>query len=270
MICKRISAFILFSLMIGTPPALCLSGTDVAGIVPQLLTAVSDQEATSHECTLGDAVADAVRVSLGADIAVVNGGDLVQNLLPGEITWGELKAAFAEDRTLAVAAVTPKELRVLLEACVSRITIDETEAIDKEASAYGGFPQISGFTMSYDAVAPPGERVHDIKYAGAELDLGDDTTSLRLAATGYMLTGGYGLPVVDDVTRSELTLSGAVARYMNAGMPEYARTGVRIYPMGTRDGSLRAILPLGIVAVVIFLIMLGNGQRFKHMFKFEP
>lgn len=269
MIFKRIAATVIAVLLTSAPPALCLSGTDVAGTVPRLLTAVSDKDARSLECTLGDAMADAVRVCHNTDIAIVCGGDLVHNLLPGEITYDMLSAVFKEDRPLAVADVTPKELRIILEAGLSHITLDKTETIDSVASAYDGFPQISGFTLLYDTSAPPGERVNEVRIAGKTLALDDDQTILRLAATGYMLGGGYGLPVVEGAVESGLKLSDAMALYLNQKMPDYVQTGSRIYPMGAQNGSLKALIPMGMSLVVIFLIAVGNGQRFKRMSSFK-
>ena len=244
-------------------------GSDIAGTVPQFLEADGVKNAKSHECTLGDAVADAARSSLSADIAIICGGDLEHNLLPGDITWDGLRAIFKEDRPLASAAVTPMELRGILEAGLSHITLDKTETIDSVASAYDGFPQVSGFTMSYDAAAAPGSRVHEINLKGKRLDLNDETTVLRLAATEHMLSGGYGLPAVSGARSSGLTLSGALASYMNHGMTEYVQRAVRIYPMSARDGSLNSVLPVGIVFVVILLIAIGNGQRLKRMVDFN-
>ncbi|NLV50974.1 MAG: hypothetical protein GXY20_09830 [Clostridiales bacterium] len=252
----------------GTVSVPAQTGTDIACIVPQVLSAIGEKDARSQECTLGDAVADAVRAALEADIAVVCGGDLINNLLPGEITWDGLRAVFKEDRPLAVAAVTPKELRGILEGGLSHITLDETETIDRVASAYDGFPQISGFMLSYDVSAPPGMRVYEIRLNGEKLDLEDDMTVLKLAATEHMLSGGYGLPVIGGTDSSEKTLSGALAEYMNNGITEYTTLTVRIYPMGGQDGSLKSLFPLGIAAVLILLIVVGNGQRFKHMYDF--
>lgn len=242
------------------------TGTDIAGTVPQLLAASGSKDARSQECPLGDAVADAVRAALDADIAVVCGGDLINNLLPGEITWDGLRAIFKEDRPLAVAKVTPKTLRGILEVGLSHITLDKTETIDRVASAYDGFPQISGFTLSYDVGAPPGMRVYEVLLNGKPLDLEDDTTILRLAATQHMLGGGYDLPVVSGAENSELTLSGALAEYINNGITEYTPLEMRIYPMGAQDGSLKSLFPIGLVAVAILIIVVGNGQRFKRMY----
>ncbi len=257
-------------LLIAAPiTAYAYNGDDIAATVPRLLTATSDRDARVLECTLGDAVSDAVRVATDADIAIINGGDLVRNLLPGDITWDALKATFKEDRILATVNVTPKTLRNILEAGLSHITIDNTEAIDIAASAYDGFPQISGFVLKYDASAPAGQRVYEVKYGGEPLDLEADQPVLKLAATSFMLSGGYDLPVVEGATPSAQTLSEAMASYMNQDMPDYVETGSRIYPMGTRNGSFAALFPMGLAFIIILLIVIGNGQRFKHMYNFE-
>lgn len=260
---------VIAALLTAAVPADSHSGSDVAGTVPRILTAVSERDARYLECTFGDAAADAVRFALGTDLAVVCGGDLVHNLLPGEITYDELKAAFREDRPLAVIHVTPKELRVILEAGLSHVTLDETETIDSAASVYDGFPQISGFALSYDTAAPPGERLREVRVNGEQISLDDDTTVYTLTATEFMLSGGYGLPPADGAVASELTLSEAMAMYLNNEMPDYSQTGRRILPMGARNGSVTALYPMGISLVVILIIVLGNGRRFKRLYDFK-
>lgn len=266
---KWIFMSVVAAFLASVVPADSYSGSDVAGTVPRILTAVSERDARYLECTFGDAAADAVKFALGTDLAIVCGGDLVHNLLPGEITYNELKAAFREDRPLAVIDVTPKDLRVILEAGLSHVTLDETEKIDGAASAYDGFPQISGFTLSYDTTAPPGERLHEVKVNGKQISLEDETTVYTLAATEFMLSGGYGLPPVDGAVVSKLTLSEAMAMYLNHEMPDYSQTGRRIHPMGAQNGSLSALYPMGISLVVILLIAVGNGHRFKKFYNFK-
>ena len=271
MVSKILAAFMTVTVLAAVlaADARCYSGADVAGRVPQVLSAGSKDNAKYRECTLGDAVADAIRTSLGVDIAIVCGGDLFRNLPSGEITWDGLKSTFVEDRTLATVDVTPKELCSILESGLSHITLDKTDTIDIASSAYDGFPQISGFSITYDSSGPIGKRVYELRINGTEIDRGDDTTILKLAATEFMLSGGYGLPVVKDAVVSEFTLSTAFAQYMNKGMAEYDQTGLRIYPLGAQNGSLIAMYPLGIVAVAILMILIGNGSRFKHMFDFR-
>jgi len=267
MICKRLAALAITLLLLGAPAALAAggSGTDIAGTVPRLLTSASETDARSVECTLGDAVADAVRKYLGSDIAIVCGGDLIANLPPGAITWDGLRDIFAEDRPLATATVTIKQLREILEAGLSHIEMNDSEKIDAAASAYAGFPQIAGFTLYYDASAPVGQRVHDIFVNNEKLKLDDDTKTVTLAATVFMLEGGYGLPSVDHAVPSGLTLSDVTARYMNDGMADYLSTGERILPMGTVDGVLSGTLIAGIIVVAITISVFGRVGKVRRI-----
>jgi 2',3'-cyclic-nucleotide 2'-phosphodiesterase (5'-nucleotidase family) len=266
---KCILLWIAAAILMAPVPVTQQNGSDVAGTVPRVLAASGDNDAKSAECTFGDAAADAVRNSLGTDFAIVCGGDLQQNLLPGEITYDELKAAFKEDRQLAVASVTPKKLRLILEAGLSHVTIDKTEKIDRAASAFDGFPQIAGFTLRYDTTAPPGARIRELKVNKKTIDLDDDTTAYTLAATDFMFGGGYGLPAVGGAISTEWTLSLSMASCLNREMPDYSRTGGRISPMGTRDSSLSSLYPMGISVVVIILIAVGNGRRLKEYYDFK-
>ena len=264
---KRLAALVTVLLLLAMPAALAAggNGTELAGTVPRLLTATSDKNARCVECTMGDAVADAVRKYLGADIAIVSGGDLKANLPGGEITWNELRSAFAEDRPLATAIVTVRQLREILEAGVSHIRMNASERIDEPSSVYDGFPQISGFTLYYDASAPVGQRVHDIFVNNEKLKLDDDTKTLTLAATVFMLEGGYGLPSVDHAVPSGLTLSDVTARYMNDGMADYLITGDRIRPMGTADGVLSGTLIAGIIVVAITISVFGRAGKVRRI-----
>jgi 2',3'-cyclic-nucleotide 2'-phosphodiesterase (5'-nucleotidase family) len=267
MVFKRMAALAAVLLLLAMPAARAAggSGQALAGTVPRLLTATSDKNARCVECTMGDAIADAVRKYLGADIAIVCGGDLKANLLGGGITWDELRSAFAEDRPLATATVTVRQLREILEAGVSHIRMNASERIDEPSSVYDGFPQISGFTLYYDASAPVGGRVHDIFVDNEKLKLDDDTKTVTLAATAFMLEGGYGLPSVDHAVPSGLTLSDVTARYMNDGMADYLTTGDRIRPMGTADGVLSGTLIAGIIVVAITISVFGRVGKVRRI-----
>ena len=266
---KAVTVFIAIIIAIVTIKPVLASDSDdgIAGRVPQLLTATSDRNSKISDCTLGNAVADAVCLALDSDIAIICGGDLLKNLLPGEITWASLRATFPEDRRLATAVITSNELLNILERGLSRITLNDEERIDAIASEYDGFPQISGFTVIYDATAPVGGRVLEIKIGEHVLDVGNNTYNIKLAATKHMLEGGYGLPPVEeDIVVSEITLSIAFAAYMKNGMPDYRETTPRVIPIGIQGGTLSERFPFVMVIVIILIIILGNGQRFRRKF----
>ena len=268
---KRLAALAAVLLLLAMPAARAAGGNgqELAGTVPRLLTATSDKNARCVECTMGDAVADAVHKYLGSDIAIVNGGDLKANLPAGGITWDALRSSFAEDRPLATATVTVRQLREILEAGVSHIRLNTTERIEEQSSLYNGFPQISGFILDYDTSAPLGQRVHDIIINGESLKLDDDTKTVTLAATAFMLDGGYGLPRVAGAVPSVLTLVDVTARYLNDGMADYLTTGDRIRPMGTADGVLSGPLIAGIIVVAIAISVFGRVGKLKRFGKSE-
>ena len=242
------------------------SGTEVAGTVPRLLIAVESQNSQSGECSLGDAVTDAVRRYLKSDVAIVCGGDLVNNLPAGDVTWDALRSVFAEDRHLATATVTIRQLREILEAGLSRVVMDESERIDAQASMHEGFPQISGFTLFFEVSAPPGERVYEVIMGNESLDLDDDTKTVVLAATSFMLEGGYGMPKVEPIARSELTLVDVMARYMNDGMGEYQNTGERIRSMGTANVLVSGLLVVCVIIGAVALSWLRKRLLPKRFF----
>ena len=240
------------------------NGSEVVGTVPYLLIASGENDSRSAECTLGNAVADALRIYLNSDIAIVSGGDLVANLPSGEITWDTLRSVFAEDRPLATVTVTIRQLREILEAGLFHIVLDESERIDVFASAYNGFPQISGFTIRYDASSAPGDRVRDVVINNESVKLDDNETTVTLAATSFILEGGYGLPkVAGTIVPSGMTLVDVMARYVNDGMADYRKMGDRIRPMGVGNITVSGFLIAGVIVVVSLL----SWSRKKRMMK---
>lgn len=240
------------------------SGTEIAGVVPQTLSAIDEYNARCYESSLGNAVADAVRISLGSDVAIIPGGDLAIGLVPGKATYDEIKNVFAEDREIAMTRVTIKELRQILERGLSNITLDESERIDEHLSAYDGFPQISGFTLYYDVSAPPGERVYQLLIQGERVDLDSDTQTVTLGSTAHMLKGGYDLPPVDDVTASELTLSDVMLRYIVNGLNEYSPAERRMHVRGGFDAGLSEYMPIIIFPIITVIFLVGYFTRSRR------
>ena len=247
------------------------NGSEIVGTVPYLLTATGDTNSQNGGCPLGNAVADATRTYLDCDIAIICGGDLVDNLPSGEITWDELRSVFAEDRPLATATITVKQLREILEAGLSHIVLDDKERIDAQASMYeGGYPQISGLTLNYDASAAPGERVRFIAIGDENMKLDDDTTQIKLAATIFMLEGGYGMPAkADTMVPSGKTLVDVMARYISDGMADYRNTGERIHPMGVSNVPLSGVLIAGVIIVITALSWSRSRRMMKRYSNFK-
>lgn len=236
-------------------------GEDVLGrlLIADVMLDISGR--MSNEILLGNLVADAVLEASDADFAVVNAGDFSEEYLGyGDVTWDDICASFAENRQLAVADVTIVELRGVLEHAVSAITLDsETEAIDHSSSADEAFVQVAGFSFVYDASAPAGDRVMRIRDAeGEELDLDDESTTYRLAASRYMFDGGYGMPRMERAEDLGITLADAVAEFFLAhGEITDYETG-RIDAVGTTDNTLISAIPVWAIAFAVVFFTLAR------------
>lgn len=260
-------ALCVFALMIWAHPALAWSEDDFVGSVPQKLS--GGAAALSDETTLGLAAADALRCVSGAEIALVNGGDLSGGLSDGAQTYGAVRAAFSEDREIAVAQVTPKQLCAMLEAGVSHIVVDpETSLIEREQSGFEGFPQVSGLWFQYDAAGPAGERVMYVRLDGEkELDLTDDTRLITIAATVDLFSGAYGFPQTEGASPLGMTLSEALAEYIASGEGSDMGTDNRMTVAGSRDEPLISYLPKWLLPVVVLVLIVGagSGSRLKKL-----
>lgn len=87
----------------------------------------------SRETNLGDLVADAYRVTLGADIGMINGGGIRAAIQPGDITYGDLIAVHPYGNMMCVVEATGQEILDTLEVAA--------QAAPEE---FGSFLHVSG------------------------------------------------------------------------------------------------------------------------------
>lgn len=188
------------------------------------------------ETDMGRAAADAVRAAADTDIAVVCGGLIRESLFSGTAYLRQVETVFDHDCDIARAEVTPAQLKELLEAAVSRVTVNDRDGIDYANSAADCFPQISGFTFVYDVSAPVGERVTRVELdSGERLDMEDTARTVTVAAAREMFLGECGMPVTEHETLSD-TLVSALSDYIATGMTE---TGpARSQAVGVSDDTL--------------------------------
>lgn len=242
--------------------ALAYSPDDIIGSSGDTLRAMNEPDARCAEVPLGSAVADAVRSATGSDIAIINGGDFSANLQGGQITWRDVLNVFTfnrevdYDRELSIAEITPVKLVEILEAGVSHIVLNENESIDYAASAYDGFPQISGFSFEFDVSAPVGDRIVRVTLSGGQtLDREDNDTFITIAASGFMLAGGYGLPAVSEASGTGLTLASAFARYIaGLGALEPPETE-RITVIGSTDSGIMSKIPAAVIVIAVLILL---------------
>jgi 2',3'-cyclic-nucleotide 2'-phosphodiesterase (5'-nucleotidase family) len=142
----------------------------------------------NSETALGNLVADAMRITLGADIALTNGGGLRANIEIGDITKGDLNSVLPFGNYGVVKKVTPKQLKEILE-----------NGLSKYPAAAGQFPQISGMKVEFNPNTTALSRVTKITIGSAVLNLTDDKTTYKLATNDFMASGGDGYTVIKNL-----------------------------------------------------------------------
>ncbi len=151
----------------------------------------------SQETNLGDLSADAYRAITGADIALVNGGGVRENIKKGSITYGNILAVHPFGNYLCMVEATGQEILDALEI--------GTRSIPGES---GGFLQVSGLTYEIHSylrsavkmdesnmfVSVDGEyRVKNVTVNGEALELDKVYT---VASHNYLIqNGGDGINV---------------------------------------------------------------------------
>lgn len=253
--------------LLACSPALAAEDGETVGTVETLIRGNTGNGSAVEETDLGDVTADALAAVSGADVAIVNGGELRANLQAGQRTRSDIAAVFEENRTLAVADVTAAQLWSILEYGVSFAALGEDLKIDAEQSEFAGFPQVSGLWFQYDLSAPVGERVTSVELDdGRALAREDGETHLTLCATEYMLSGGYGYESV-ACERLDLGLADALAEYIGGGAV-IQPSGSRIRTIGSYDRPLISRVTVFLVAFVACVIALCAG-KIKDKLKVE-
>jgi 5'-nucleotidase / UDP-sugar diphosphatase len=134
-----------------------------------------------REAAIGNLIADAMRVSTGATIAVMNGGGIRANkVYPANsaVTRRDILAELPFGNRVMVIDVSGRDLRQSLENGFSRLP-----------DASGRFPQVSGLTIEIDATRPAGSRILSIRTADGPLDL---DRIYRIATNDFLARGADG------------------------------------------------------------------------------
>lgn len=189
---RGVLALWVLLLTLAAPVPACAADNGVLAEIPRGLSA---DGALWRECPLGDYVADAARQGTGAQIALIPSGLLKNALTGGDcVTEAGVAELLWADDPVYLYTLTAPQLKALLEDSVSRWQLSEKETIDAERSAYGGFLQISGFTMTADATAAVGERVISITVDGEPLDLTASGQTITAAIPAALKTQSGGVP----------------------------------------------------------------------------
>lgn len=134
-----------------------------------------------QETAIGNLIADASRVSTGADVAIINGGGIRGNKqYPAghTLTRRDILTELPFGNATVLVEITGKDIKDALENGVSQF--------DNRA---GRFPQVSGMVVTFDTKAAPGARILSIEIAGKPYDA---AAIYKVASNDFMFVGGDG------------------------------------------------------------------------------
>ena len=253
-ICKKV-----FALLAAVLLCLILAGEALAApedVIGSIAQGLSVDDALWKECPLGDYLADAVRERTGAQAALIP-SELLKNALVGDgsVTEEDVAELLREDCAVYVYTLTASQFKALLEDSVSHWQLTERETLDSELSAYGGFLQISGFTMTADASAPVGERVISVTMGGDALDLDSDAQTIKTALPAVLNPGVPGVRAdgtVLSMVRDRIAANGAVET------PE----GDRIRVIGAHARDIIGVIPPWFIGLLV-IVLLANALLTK-------
>ncbi|HNP30207.1 MAG TPA: bifunctional UDP-sugar hydrolase/5'-nucleotidase [Nitrospirales bacterium] len=170
----------------------------------------------TQEANLGNLLADRMRRTLGADIALINAGQIRGSLEPGPVTFGDVLSVLPFDSALVTLHVTGRMLRQVLEHSVSQWP-----------NHSGRFFQISGLKITYHGGAPVGSRVRSIMVGDAPLDVSKTYT---VATDAFVADGGDGYGMLTQATHRinhQVPLRDLLLKALGEG-PLHAETDQRM------------------------------------------
>jgi 2',3'-cyclic-nucleotide 2'-phosphodiesterase (5'-nucleotidase family) len=135
----------------------------------------------SQETAMGNLIADAMRASTGADVAITNGGGIRGNKqypAGATITRRDILTELPFGNSTSLVEITGKDIKDALENGVSQI--------DNRA---GRFPQVSGMVVTIDPKQPVGGRIVSVSVGGQPLDM---AKTYKVATNDFMMAGGDG------------------------------------------------------------------------------
>jgi 2',3'-cyclic-nucleotide 2'-phosphodiesterase (5'-nucleotidase family) len=112
-----------------------------------------------RETNLGNLLTDLARLEFGADVALINSGQIRDSIPAGSVDLTRVLRVLPFNSTLVTFTLFGRDLRAALENSVSRLP-----------SADGRFLQVSGLKVTYEAQAPAGSRIRSVMVGERPLD----------------------------------------------------------------------------------------------------
>lgn len=161
------------------------------------------------ETTLDNLLSDALREATGTDIALSNGFRFGTPILPGPITQFDLWNAYPIVTPLKTGVVTGRQLLDFWERELENVFATNP------AKRFGGWlPRPSGMEVTFEAGAPAGERVREIRVGGEPLELDRRYSITACEREGDLPDTVCRIPNVLDPRVLDFDAHDAVRRYL--------------------------------------------------------
>lgn len=153
------------------------------------------------------------------------------------------------------------ELFAVMEQAVGKTSIDAAEKIDPDSGS-AEFPQVSGFSFSYDVSQIEGKRIRNIVLGSGEKLSEGGTGTVTAALPENMFSGDAAFSALKGAERTRVcTESEALIKYISGAGGEIERPSLgRMSVVGTADSSIYnnwhigRYLPYIVLAVLIFAL----------------
>jgi 5'-nucleotidase / UDP-sugar diphosphatase len=159
------------------------------------------------EGRIGNLIADALRDSLGADLALANGGGIRGNRV--------LAAGSTLTRKDILSELPFGNLDVLIELHGADLLTALENGVSGVEQKAGRFPQTAGLTIVYDPKAESGKRLRAVSVGGKPVVR---EALYRVATSDYMAAGGDGYAAL---TRGKLLSDTRFAKLLATTVAEY-------------------------------------------------
>lgn len=172
------------------------------------------QVVRTGETNFGNLCADAMKEATGADIGLINGGNIRATIQTGDITQGDIITALPYNNIIVTKSVTGAQLLEIVEHGLSQLP-----------SAEGMFLQIAGIRIVINPDNPVGERLVSIeKTDGSEIDL---AAEYIISTNEFIADGGDGFPVLKErpILTDTQVQNDIILDYLN-------KTDTLAYPSG--------------------------------------
>jgi 5'-nucleotidase / UDP-sugar diphosphatase len=150
------------------------------------------------ETVMGNVLTDALRESTGSDIALVNSGGIRDEIMKGQVTFGDLYRVLPFDKFTVTMDLSGSQIHELLE---------------NSAGRKKGNLQVSGLTMEVNPKNPQGRKVSNVAVNGAPFDM---KKIYRVATDDFLAAGANGFGTFTEgknVQYEGITIDGLKAYF---------------------------------------------------------